>query len=82
MPPAPAPTVLTQELIEKVLAISRGERTCLDSPPPKQGFRATAAQIIAARELIDKPTDADLPPLTGIAKQIFEAAEKARNLGK
>ena len=79
-PAAPVPTTVTQELIEKVLAIVHGERTCLDVPPQRRGVQATAADIVAAMEKAKRPADADMP-LTGLAKQVFEAREKLRNLG-
>lgn len=81
-PAVPTPAVRTVAQIERVLGIMRGEVTCFDVPPQKPRVMATTADILAAAEKSRRSTDADMKPLTGVAKQIFEAAEKARNLGK
>ena len=76
MPAAPVPHGDDSRANRESLDHFARRANVLDLPPPKpRGFHATAADILAARELIEKP-DADLPPLTWTVKQNIEAARR------
>ena len=83
VPAVPTPTVVTNEIIQRAIALREGRITSYEVPPQKTFTKMTAEQIIAAAAKANSPTGTHASEQQQVDPRVLmivNARRKAQNL--